>query len=253
MEKQVLISKNGGVGTLTLNRTKRHNSLVPEFLQDILSCFDKLSSDHQVQVIIIQANGKTFSTGGDVASFLAHKESLTAYSESVVGTLNELIMAIIECPKPVITAVHGMVTGGSIGLVLAADIVLVSSRASFTPYYATVGYSPDGGWSALLPSIIGSKRTAHVLMTDSTISAQQAFEWGIASKVVHHEDIRSEAIDLAHQLTKQNFGTLVHTKKLLSSKDGIQQALIAEHDAFIRQINTEEALYGMKSFLNSLQ
>ena len=150
----VKIDKIGNIGTITLNRVDRHNSLVPSFLEDLIRSINHMSKDESISVVMMRANGKTFSTGGDVSAFYDHIDDLESYSISVVGSLNTLIMAMIDCEKPIVTAVHGMVTGGSIGLVLASDIVLLSAKATFTPYCAAVGYSLDGGWIALLTEVI---------------------------------------------------------------------------------------------------
>ena len=121
------------------------------------------------------------------------------YAQEVVGLLNEVILALIDLPVPVVACVHGPVTGGSLGLVLAADLILVAPEASFTPYYSVIGPSPDGGWTAMLPAVIGEKRAAAVLMLNETISAEQAVAWGMAQRIVPGDVIRDEAQRVAAQ------------------------------------------------------
>lgn len=248
----VIMNKEGAIGYVILNRVDRHNSLVTEFLVDIRKAINTFSDDSEVKAIILKANGKTFSTGGDVASFYKNRDHIKEYSESIVGSLNVLIMTMIDCPKPIIAAVHGMVTGGSMGLVLASDIVLVSPKTTFTPYYSTVGYSPDGGWAVLLKEIIGAKRTAEIIMTDATITAEQSVNWGIASKIVELTSIDDEANRIATRIASLKMGSISRTKKLLWNRESVLTGLDMELRSFIDQISTDEGMQGMKDFLDSL-
>ncbi|WP_423836708.1 enoyl-CoA hydratase-related protein [Stutzerimonas stutzeri] len=89
----------------------------------------------------MDAAGTSFFTGGDVAGLYdTPRADRHTYASTVAGTLNKVIGQLLELPVPTITAVHGMVTGGSIGLVLASDIVVAGPKASFAPW-ATAGQS----------------------------------------------------------------------------------------------------------------
>lgn len=250
MSSLVITEKEGGTGILTLNRVDKQNSLVPDFLEAIQAGFESLVNDSQVEVVILQAAGKVFSTGGDVRGFRDHFSDIKAYSEKVVGGLNHLILSIIKSPIPVIAAVHGMVTGGSIGLTLASDLMLVSPKTSFTPYYSIVGFSPDGGWTAILPTIIGRIRAAGILMQNETITAEQAVDWGLANRLVAEDDIGAEARRMAEGIIQKKAGSIVKTKKRLwSDIDTIAQALNDELRLFVDQIQTLESQEGVKQFL----
>lgn len=258
MSPLVLADRIGPVAVLTLNRAERHNSLVPELLAELLAALEAIGGDPNAGAVVLQANGRSFSTGGDVDGFHAHLDDLAAYAGDIVGLLNRVIMALVELPVPVVAAVHGIVTGGSMGLVLGCDVVLVAPEASFTPYYSVVAFSPDGGWTAMLPAIIGSKRTAEVLLRNLTITAEQAVAWGLASRVVPAVRIRDEALAVAQEVAAKKPGSIGHTKRLLSlangdpspgSGQGLAGRLEAERVRFIEQIGTEEARNGIVTFL----
>jgi 2-(1,2-epoxy-1,2-dihydrophenyl)acetyl-CoA isomerase len=248
MSRLVLSERAGPVVVLTLNRAERHNSLVPEFVAEMLAALGVVRAEPGVQAVVLQANGRSFSTGGDVAGFAAHLADLADYASEIVGLLNQAILALVELPAPVVAAVHGLVTGGSLGLVLGCDVVLVAPEASFTPYYSVVGFSPDGGWTAMLPAIIGPKRAAEVLLHNLTISAEQAVAWGLASRVVPAESIRDEALAAARDLAAKKPGSLRHSKRLLARSD-LAARLEAERARFVEQIVTEEARQGIVAFL----
>jgi len=254
MGELVILERVGPVAVLTLNRAERHNSLVPEFLEAMLAALEIVGAQDGVRAVELQANGRSFSTGGDVRGFYERMDDLEAYAGEIVGLLNSVILAMIALPVPIIAAVHGIVTGGSMGLVLGSDIVLVAPDAGFTPYYSVVGFSPDGGWTALLPAIIGLKRTGEVLMRNQTITAEQAVAWGLASRIVPADRIREEALSMAQDLAAMNAGSIGHTKATLGPAcSDLEARLEAERTRFVRQITTEEARQGIEAFLQQRQ
>lgn len=250
MSNLVLVETSQQIGILTLNRPERHNSLIPELLNDLLDGLDRLRRQPGLHALVLQANGRSFSTGGDVRGFLDHRADSEDYASFVVGQLNEAILALVAFPVPVIGAVHGIVTGGSLGLVLASDIVLVAPAVTFTPFYTTVGYSPDGGWIAMLPDVIGRKRAAEILMLNLSITAEQAVAWGLANRIVPAEGIRAEALAIAEAIARQQPESVQRTRRLLwNQRESLAARLEEERQQFVRQIVTAEAQNGMAAFL----
>lgn len=246
----VQLAFDGAVATVTLNRAERHNSLVPALLTELLAAIDQLRARPDLRAAVLQANGRSFSTGGDVQGFHGSADR-PAYAAEVVGLLNRAVLALIELPAPVVAAVHGIVTGGSLGLVLAADIVLVAPEASFTPYYTTVGFSPDGGWSTLLPAVVGRRRAAEALLLDHSIGAAEAVAWGLATRVVPAATIREEALAVAHGIAGQLPGSVRRARRLLwGDAAAIAAGLEAERQSFVAQIAEAEAERGMAAFLD---
>jgi len=250
MVDMVVLTIEGSVARLTLNRPERHNSLVPELLRDMLSCLEDVRGDPQVRIVLLNASGRSFSTGGDIRGFYDHLQDLEAYSNEVVGLLNKVILEMMVLPVPIVTAVHGIVTGGSLGLILASDIIVMTPEASITPYYNVVGFSPDGGWTAILPSIIGAKRTFEILATNRTIAASEAIHWGLASMLVPGEDIHNHLANIIDTLLSMKPGSLRSTKRLLNmDRETFAEKLKLEQKAFVSQVLTDEARYGIRSFL----
>ena len=240
------------VAIVTLDRPERHNSLVPEFLEALLDAFAQIRANENVRAVVLRANGRSFSTGGDLNGFIDHLETLELYAYEIVGLLNEVILAMMKLPAPIVAAVHGMVTGGSLGLVLGADIVLVSPNASFTPYYSLVGFSPDGGWTVLLPELIGVRRTTEILMTNQTITPERAVAWGLANRIVRQENIRDAAFQFAMRIAGQPGSILKYKYLLHPSHAEIAERLEDERTRFVRQILTPETRRSMQAFLESL-
>ena len=250
MSDLILLDITPPIATLTLNRPERHNSLIPDMLQAMLDALATIDGDDEVKVVVLQANGLSFSTGGDVKAFYLQRDNLETYSNEVVGLLNKVIIAMLNLSVPVVTAVHGMVTGGSIGFLLASDIVMMAPKATITPWYSVVGFSPDGGWTAILPSIIGTQRTASILMQNTTITAKKATRWGLACSIVPTKKIRERAQKVAQTIANMKTGSIRHTHRLLANlQPDLGMRLSTERMHFVHQIMTKEAQEGMAEFL----
>ncbi|MFL1407335.1 enoyl-CoA hydratase/isomerase family protein [Marinobacter sp. M1N3S26] len=246
----VIYRQEGGIARLTLNRPERHNALVPELLDDLKEALAQCRRE-QPAALLIDAAGKSFSTGGDVAGFHnTPRHGRESYASRVVGTLNDVILQLLTLPVPTVTALHGMVTGGSLGLVLASDIVVAGPRASFAPWYTVVGFSPDGGWTALMPERIGRARALDVQLTNRTISQQEALAWGLAQYPAPADGELARALDIATNLTCKQPGSVARTLLLnRPDADRIAGALEQERQQFLEQIITDEADRGMADFL----
>ncbi len=241
------------VAIITLARPARHNSLIPDLLEDLLVALDTVRGRQDLRAIVLKAEGRSFSTGGDLKGFADHLGDIETYAGRVVGLLNRTILAMLSQPLPIVCAVQGAVTGGSLGLVLASDVVFAAPEAFFAPYYAAVGFSPDGGWTALLPDVIGQGRARSTLVADKKIPAETALEWGLVSRIVPAADLHAEARLLARALAGLQPGSLQGIKRLLMEKLGdVERRLEAERVLFVDTIGFPETQTAMIAFLDSL-
>ncbi len=247
-DRLVRLDVDAAVATVTIDRAQRHNSLVPELLASLIGVFRKIDELPGIGAVVLRAVGPSFSTGGDIAAMAAAGETIGEYADTLVGHLNETIVAIIECEHPVIVAVDGQVTGGAIGLVLAADVVVVTERASFTPWYVDVGFSPDGGWTALLPALIGRNRALAVQLLNDTIDAQAAVAWGLAHTLTSRDRLDDTVADLARRICAKRAGSVRETRALLRPAD-YRARLDDERRRFVARITSDEARRGIDRFM----
>lgn len=246
----VHFEREGDLARLTLARPERHNALVPELLDDLLRGLVQCRQT-SARAIMLTAQGRSFSSGGDVKAFFeTPRAERVTYAHKVVGKLNQVILAMQATPAPIITTVQGLVTGGSVGLVLGSDIVVATDNASFAPWYTVVGFSPDGGWSNLMGQRIGASRALEIQLTNRTISAQQAYDYGLAHYLVTPQALEDQVQTLCHTLCAKQPESVAHTLRL-NRPDPIATAasLQRELDAFVAQIDSDEAHEGMARFL----
>jgi len=244
----VTVQRKGAIAIISLNRPARHNALVPELLTELLEVFEHGDCQHAAAVML-RAEGRSFSTGGDLLGFQQHRDNIAAYASSLVGQLNRVILAIYTHPAPVVCAVNGQVTGGSLGLLLASDRVIMRHGVTITPYYAVVGFSPDGGWTALLPEIIGRQATMHWLTANASHNAETCLALGLAHEVVE-DDCDRAAMAWAQKAAQMQSGSITRSRRLLNyESDSLRRRLEAERKTFVEQIQTRQAHDGIDQFL----
>lgn len=248
----VRIERADAVARVVLCRVGMQNALVPELLADLLAALAELKDDASCRAVVLAADGPAFSIGGDMRRFRRERErgDLRAYGDALVGQLNQAILALIDLPQPVVAAVHGIVTGGSIGLVLAADLVLLAPQAVFKAHYATAGFGPDGGWTALVGRLAGRRRAASALLLNRSIRAEDAVAWGLANEIVAAETLQEAAAAAARKIASYPAGTMRAAKRLLwGDRDRLAADLEAERVRFVELIAAPEAVAGVEAFL----
>ncbi len=248
-DRQLILTRvDGPVATVILNRPDRHNSLVPALLGQLGDAIATCESEPGVGVLVLRAQGRSFSTGGDLRGFREHADEIEQYARELVGLLNDAIIRLYDCRLPVITVIDGQVTGGAMGFVLASDVVLVTERASFTPYYVEAGFSPDGGWATLLPDVIGHTRARTVQLLNRTITPEQALDWGLATAYADSAGQEAAVKELCEQILGKKPASMACTRRLLRPGD-LESRLETERTQFVEQIASGEAKAGIREWL----
>lgn len=252
MSDLVLLAREGDVARVTLNRPERHNSLVPDLMEALGAALDALAAAPP-RVVVLAGAGRSFSTGGDVRGFLdVPRNGRRAYAERLVGALNAAILRLVALPCPVVARVQGPVTGGSAGFVFAADVVVMAKEAFLQPYYVDVGFSPDGGWTALLPERIGAARAGEIQMLNQRLDAERARALGLASLVCDGHDLDFALKAAVARLLGKSPASLAATKALLwppGRRAALAAGLARELESFLALIDQPETEAGMHRFL----
>ena len=251
MTSPVLWEEENGFVTLRLNRAARCNALTGELLEALEEALDR-AANAPPKGVILTGDGPHFSTGGDVAAFAKAVERGEGRAEAtrVVGALHRVIMALLQLPVPVMVELRGATTGGSVGLVLASDMVAMHSTAFLQPFYSVVGFAPDGGWTAMLPERIGAGPAAAALMLNRRIGADEARALGLATEL--GDDPSAITARWRATLDGHRAGAMATAKALIWSAPRlarVRAGLDAEQAAFVARIEDEETKLGMRDFL----
>ncbi|WP_428027964.1 enoyl-CoA hydratase-related protein [Altererythrobacter sp.] len=196
--EHILVTSDGPVTTITLNRPDRLNACPPEMAEEIR---DALGATGDARCFLITGAGRAFCSGADLAStgdraVAGGRGSYDALSKSY----NPLIMEMTRCRAPIVAAVNGPAAGIGCSIALGADFVIAANSAYFLQAFVNIGLVPDGGASWMLPRLIGKARATEMMMLGEKIPAEKAESWGLIYKAVEDEALADEAGALAARL-----------------------------------------------------
>lgn len=212
----VLLDIAGGIARIRLNRPAASNAVDAALLRRLHEVALACHADPSVRVVVLSGEGRNFCAGGDVKTFLSKGDGLPDYLREATAWLQLATAALIQLKAPVIAQVHGFAAGGAgFGLVCAADLVVAGEGARFFSGAVRVGMAPDAGTTVTLSRIVGLRRALDILLTNPTLSAQEALGLGIVSRVVPDEELAASVDALAADLAAQPPLGLAATKRLV--------------------------------------
>lgn len=228
-----LVQSPAAVATLTLNRPDSLNALSAGLLDEMRAAIESLPGSG-ARALLLTGAGRGFSSGADLASGGGLPADVGAALEA---HYNPLVEALFALPLPVVAAVNGPAAGAGCSLALAADIVLAGRSAYFLQAFINIGLIPDAGATWLLPRLAGRARAMEMMMLGERITAAQAADWGLISRVVDDEELEGEAIKLATRLAQGPTIAYGLVRRLardagqLSLTDALAAERVAQRDA----------------------
>ncbi len=239
------------IARITLNRPDAANALNIDMGLDLMQAAIHCSEDPSIRAVIVTGNGRMFCAGGDLKSFAAQGEKLPQHFKEVTTYLHAAVSRFTRMDAPVIAAVNGVAAGAGMSLACSCDLVLAAESAKFTMAYTRAGLTPDGSSTYFLPRIVGLKRALELTMTNRLLSAQEAEQWGIVTKVVPDANLQAEADALAAQLASAATGALGATKRLLHNawNDTLETQMELESQAIAARAHTHDGPEGIAAFL----
>ncbi|MEU2617335.1 enoyl-CoA hydratase-related protein [Streptomyces sp. NPDC007157] len=208
MTDTVLYEVSDGLATITLNRPEAMNALNIATKVALREVAQEAAADTAVRAILLTAAGdRAFCVGQDLKEHItllaSDRESGSGQTMTTVREhYNPIVRALAGAPKPVVAGVNGVAAGAGLGFALAADYRVVADTAAFNTSFAGVALTADSGVSWTLPRVVGPGRAADLLLFPRSISAQDAYELGIANKVVPSAELRDEAEKVARKLAE---------------------------------------------------
>jgi 2-(1,2-epoxy-1,2-dihydrophenyl)acetyl-CoA isomerase len=251
-EARILVSVDGAVGTLTLNRPEKLNSFVDTMRDELAEGLESLARDDRVRAVIVTGRGRAFCTGADIRYLSEMVESDRSEEfRSLVEAGRRVVLTIAEMPKPVIAAINGPAAGGGANLALACDLRWASDRASIGQTFSNIGLHPDWGGAYFVPRLVGPARAAELFFFGEMVDAQTALEIGLLNRVVPHDDLMDDARQVAERLAARPALALRLAKQAVrrSLAADIEEMLQYELEAQAACFRTADALEGTRAFL----
>lgn len=215
-EAIVLYEVANRIANITINRPEKRNALNPELITLLTQCLIKAGADEEVKVIILKANGTTFSAGADLA-YLQQLQQNT-YEENLADSnhLKTLFTTILYLPKIVIAQVEGHAIAGGCGLATVCDIIFSVPEAKFGYTEVKLGFVP-AIVSCLLMRKTSETIAKQILLTGDLFSADQALAYNLITFVTNSENISQNVTDFAVNLcANASTNALMVTKQLVN-------------------------------------
>lgn len=224
--------KVGGIGLLTLSRPKVYNAMNGRCRDEMQKALDDTTSDKQIRVLILAGSEKFFCAGADINEVKQLTSAALAIEFS--RTFQCLFQKIEHLKKPVIAAVSGFALGGGCELALSCDLRILSKSAFFGLPEVDIGAFPAGGGTQKLPRFIGMGKAKEILFTGRRIAAQEAYDLGLANKVVPDGECLKEAKEWAEKLQSKSPSAIAAIKKAVNigANMDLASALAFESETF---------------------
>jgi enoyl-CoA hydratase/carnithine racemase len=223
------------IANITLDRPEQGNMLDREMARELVEICSRINGDEDVYVVVLIGSGNIFSSGGE-------KDVAETYHPAA---------AIAAIERPVIAAINGDASGPGLELALSCDIRIASDKAHFTFPQIIDGCIPADGGTQRLPRIIGRGKALELLMTGETLSAREAQEIGLVSRIVSPGNLAAETGKLAETIAAKGPIALRYLKEaILKGMDmTLEQGLRLEADLYFLLHTTSDRTEGIKSYL----
>ena len=207
------LSKNNGVATVTLNRPEKHNAFDDLIIEQMTQTFEDVAADDSIRVMILAANGKHFSAGGDLAWM--KRMATYSYDENLIDarSLAQMLKTLNSLSKPTIARVQGAAFGGAVGLVSCCDIAMATPSASFCLSEVKVGLIP-ATISPYVIAAIGERAARRYFVTAERFNAERALALGLVSEIVDDAELDARIATLVEEIKKNCPTAVIASKKM---------------------------------------
>ena len=249
----VLLDVVDAVATITLNRPDAMNGLDVATKDLLLETVRQVADDPAVRCVVLTGSGRAFCVGQDLKEHLAglKGDADIPLSDTVSKHYNPIMLALSTMPKPVIAAVNGVAAGAGASMAFAADFRILVDSAGYNTSFAGIALSCDTGASWTLPRLVGRAKAMELLFFPRTITAEEALELGLATRVVPAADFAAAVGELAARLSAGPtvaFGSIRQSVAYAASHP-LEESLAFEAEKMALTGGTEDHLAAVDAFV----
>ncbi len=245
-EQLILAETDGNVGIIRLNRPKVLNALNPALMKDLASQMEVFDADENIHVILLAGNERAWAAGADIGD-MAEQSAISMYERDQFATWDR----IKRVKKPIVAAVSGFALGGGCELMMLCDVIIASETAQIGQPEINIGVMPGAGGTQRLTRAIGKAKAMDVILSGRFLSAKEAEQAGLVSRVVPKEHFFDAALKLAHQMAKKSPLALKIAKDsvLKAHETTLAEGLEYERKLFYLLFASEDQKEGMRAFV----
>ena len=239
-EPTVLVTNEGAVRTLALNRPKALNSFTAAMHGELLAALDAAAAAAAVRCVVVTGSGRGFCAGQDLADPSVAPNLEAGATPTDVGAAIEryykpLALRVRSMPVPVLAAVNGVAAGAGANFALCCDIVVAARSASFVQAFARIGLIPDCGGTWLLPRLVGRGHALALAMLGDKLVAEEAARIGLVWRCVDDAVFASEVGTLAARLAAMPTRALARTRQAMDASQDLDLAAALSHEADVQR------------------
>lgn len=214
MTRAVRLDVEGPVAYVVLDDADNGNVLTLDLAEQLRDRVAEIATTEGIRCVVLRAEGKRFCVGGDIAAF-ASSQIGERINEVVAIPLHDALNVLEALPVPVITVVQGAAGGGGMGLALSGDLVVAAEEAFFVTGYRLIGLSPDCAVSWTLARGLGVPRAMELYLTNRKMSATEAFEAGLITRIVPRDELDAAVRELVDAVCASSGSAVEQTKRLM--------------------------------------
>ena len=243
----IIVSKEGAVGVITLNRPQAMNALSTKLVTELISALNEFEKDDDVRCLVIAGSERAFSAGADIKEM----SQMTAVQMTMTGHFFPLWDKVGHYPKPIVGALSGFVLGGGLELAMSLDVLVASETTQLGQPEIDIGVMPGGGGTQRLTRAVGKYKAMEMILTGKRIGAEEAKALGLVTRVVPKEAYLEEAKKVANEIASKS-PVAIRLAKMAVNKAfemGLGEGIDFEREVFYLLFASEDKDEGMKAFM----
>src|SRR5271157_1271687 len=242
----ILTEKRSRVGLITLNRPQTMNALNHQLVIEVMDALEAFDNDENIGAMVITGNEKAFAAGSDIKEMNEKSAQQMKASDHVAA-----FSRIMNICKPIIAAVSGYALGAGCELAISCDMIVASETVKFGQPEITIGVIPGAGGTQRLTHAVGKAISMEMILNNRTLSAQEAYQFGLANRVVPVDQFLNEALKLADEIASRAPLAVRVAKQMINQAYELvlAEGLQKEKREFYNLFATEDQKEGMQAFV----
>jgi len=248
MEYQnLIVTQEGAVAIVTLNRPKALNALNSELLAELVALLEAIDADDTLHATVLTGSERAFAAGADIKE-MQPKGFIDMFSSDFAAIGGD---RVARCRKPTIAAVSGYALGGGCELAMMCDIIIAADTAKFGQPEITLGTIPGIGGTQRLTRAIGKSKAMDLCLTGRTMDAAEAERSGLVSRVVPADKLMEEALSAAEKIAAMSRPAAAMAKEAINRafETPLSEGLNVERNLFHSTFALEDRSEGMAAFI----
>ncbi len=213
--QHLLIDKKDGIAVLTINRPESLNSTNFRLHYELSKIWLDIAEDDEVRVALITGAGRAFSAGGDF-EVVEKAQGNAEVVGQIMKEAHDIVHNMINCDKPIISAINGVAVGAGLAVALLADISIASENARFTDGHTRLGVAAGDHAAVIWPLLVGMAKAKYYLLTCDMLDAKEAERIGLISMVLPPDQLMPKAMEVARKLSTGSQTAIRWTKQSLN-------------------------------------